>query len=136
MSPGMDWGLNEPSVTFWGARCPQLWGFGVAGLWAGEREGEPGAGLERETRELARSFPANYTWHFQTLINSSLGTGLGRLPPPCSASWTAAAEGVGVTPNPSLSPQPCPQPDRPRWQPSRCPSSQRSRLTGASQEQL
>lgn len=45
----MELGLNEPSVTFWGARCPQLWGFGGsqalgrgAGRAARGRAGEGG----------------------------------------------------------------------------------------------
>lgn len=103
--------------------------------------------MERETHGLARSFAANYTWHFQTLINSSLGTQAGRpFSSPAPGRWATIA-GAGGDPNFTLSPspEPCPQghsgntsggPRGSVASPAGGPRYQCSRLTGASQEQL
>lgn len=157
------WGLNVPSSGVWGLNAPSsgiLGGLNVSrsgglglntpssgrcrrGSGEGSRGQAGAAGRETGTHGLAPSFAANYTWHFPTLINRSLGTQARRAFSSLAPGRWAAISGGGVgDPDlprhaPVLSPR-----DHLWWplgnmaSPAGGPSYQCSRLTGASQEQL
>lgn len=143
MTPALAFrGANAPAAGVWGGSGRVQAGAGRGAARAAQGRQEPRAARARETHGLAPSFAANYTWHFQTLINSSLGTRFSSR----SRDLGSNCWGGGVTPTfARVTPQPRPQGhsrDHLQWPPGSVaspagrPSSQRGRLTGASHEQL